>query len=120
MRAFAALVLAACCGCTIAPHGSRATHDTWFYVNGQLVRHDRWTDRSAGGGGQLGTFAKLNNVAVNHTNSVMQVGGTLTIGDAYIGVDTNTASTVTALGQATGDIIGAAAGTAARRAVGVP
>lgn len=105
-------------GCTIAPHGSRATHQIWTYAPGSradgLVRYEKITDRSAGGGAQVGTFTQLQNVSVVHTNSMMRVGGMLTIGNAYIGVDTNTASVVTALGTAAGDVIGAAMKTAVK------
>lgn len=120
----AILILALCGGCTVAPHGSHATHRIWTYAPGSrkdgLIRYEVETDRSAGGGGQLGTFANLQNLALEHTNSVMRVGGRLTIGNAYIGVDTNTARVVTALGTASGEIIGAAMGTAAKTAIGKP
>lgn len=123
MRAAAATALLALCGCTIAPHGSRATHTLRTYdprMTGGLVSVETWTDRSAGGGGQLLTFANLDNLALYHTNSQMQVGGSVVVGQAYVGVDTNAAKTITALGDAAGAIGGAVVGTAARTAVGLP
>ena len=104
------------CGCTIAPHGSHALHKIRTYQGRKdgLVRYEVFTDHSAGGGGQLFTFTQLNNLAVTHTNSLMHLGGTLTIGNAYIGVDTNTASTITAIGGAVGDVVGTALKAAAK------
>ncbi len=120
MRTLFPLCLLVLCGCTIAPHGSKAEHKIWTYAPGSrqdgLIRFEKFTDRSAGGGGQVGTFTQLQNVSVVHTNSMMRVGGMLTIGNAYVGVDTNTAQVVTALGSATGEVIGAAA----RAAAGAP
>ena len=109
-------------GCTIAPHGSRATHRVWTYQGRAdgLIRYEVMTDRSAGGGGQFGTFTSLDNLVVVHTNSTMQLGGTLTVGQAYIGTDTNLARNITALGDAAGTAAGAALGTAVHKAVGLP
>src|SRR5438309_1178009 len=100
-------------GCTIAPHGSRTTHTVWTYEGGQLVRKEKWTDRSAGGGLLLFMDPQLQNVAVSHTNSVLRVGGSMAIGSAYISVDTNTASVITAVGGAVGHMVGAAVRSAA-------
>ena len=114
-KAWTGLLLLGCfTGCTIAPHGSRATHDVWTYANGQLVRHDRWTDRSAGGGMLLLMDPKAQSVNLSHTNSVLQTGGMLIIGDGSVTVDPQTGAIISAAGTAVGNVIGAAAKTAAK------
>lgn len=92
------------CGCTIAPHGSKTVYDTWFYANGQVVRHERVTDRSAGGGLAFLTDPKASSATITHTNAVLRVGGSLTIGNGSVTVDS---ASIEALGTAVGNIAAA-------------
>lgn len=103
-------------GCTIAPHGSRTTHKVWTYQGRTdgLVRVERWTDRSAGGGMLLLMDPQLQNVALFHTNSLMQTGGWLTLGNAGITVDPQTGAIIGAVGSAVGNVVGAALKTAVK------
>lgn len=103
-------------GCTIAPHGSRTTRKVYTYQGRQdgLVRVERWTDRSAGGGMLLMMDPTLNNVALYHTNSAMQVGGWFTLGNGSVNVDPQTGAIIGAVGTAAGNIIGAALKTAVK------
>jgi hypothetical protein len=89
MLSFAKIAWPACllCGCTIAPHGSRATHEIRTYQGRSdgMIRLEVFTDRSAGGGACL--FETVQNAALIHTNSTMQVGGSLTLGNGSIATD---------------------------------
>lgn len=116
MKLFAVLSVVALCGCTIAPHGSKATHYTWTYQGRQdgLVRCEKWTDRSSGGGALFLMDPTLNNVALYHTNSVMQTGGWFTLGNGTVTVDPQTGAIIGAVGTAAGNIIGAALKTAVK------
>jgi hypothetical protein len=55
----------------------------------------------------------LNNVTVVHTNSLLQTGGAVAIGSASAVMDPNTGAVIGAAGTAVGNIIGAAAKSAA-------
>lgn len=103
-------------GCTIAPHGSRATHEVWTYEGREdhLVRKERWTDRSAGGGALFFMDPSLNNLALYHTNTVMQTGGWITLGNGTVTVDPQTGAIIGAVGTAAGNVIGAALKTAVK------
>lgn len=117
LRRFASVALLLLCGCTIAPHGSKATHDIWLYdANGRVWRHEKFTDRSAGGGGSVMTLTALQNAALFHTNSVLQTGGWFILGNGTVGVDPQATSMIGAVGTAAGNIIGAAA----KKATGLP
>lgn len=112
---FVSLTLLALCGCTIAPHGSRATHDIWLYDNdGRVWRHERFTDRSAGGGALFFMDPSLQNVTLVHTNSELHTGGALGIGSASVILDPQTGAVISAAGTAVGNIVGAALKTAVK------
>lgn len=113
---FSILTLLALCGCTIAPHGSRATHRVWTYEGRKdgLVRYEVLTDRSAGGGALFMMDPSIANFAGGHTNAAMQVGGWVTLGNGSVTVDPQTVAIVGAVGTAAGNIIGAAVKTAVK------
>lgn len=104
------IILIALCGCTIAPHGSQATHTVKSYQGRKdgLVMVERWTDRSAGGGALFMMDPSIANFAGGHTNSAMQVGGWVTLGNGSVTVDPQTGAIIGAVGTAAGNIIGAA------------
>lgn len=108
ISAIAASILAT--GCTIAPHGSHATHRVWTYEGRKdgLVRYEVLTDRSAGGGALFMMDPSIANFAGGHTNSAMQVGGWVTLGNGSVTVDPQTKAIIGAVGTAAGNIIGAA------------
>ncbi|MBU6231585.1 hypothetical protein KGP36_02860 [Patescibacteria group bacterium] len=106
------------CGCTIAPHGSHATHRIWTYEGRRdgLVRYEVITDRSAGGGALFLMDPRAQSAVLNHTNSLLQTGGSLVIGDGSVTVDPQTGAIISAAGTAVGNIVGAAV----KKAAGVP
>ena len=114
----AALACLALCGCTLAPHGSKASHQIWTYQGRQdgLVRYEVIRDRSAGGGAVLLMDPKASTAVLVHTNSMLQTGGSLSIGEGSINVDPQTGAIIGAVGSAAGNIIGAAM----KSAAGVP
>lgn len=97
-------------GCTVAPHGSKATHKVCTYQGRPdgLVMVEYWTDRSAGGGMLFFADPTLNNVTIVHTNSALHTGGAVSIGSATVIMDPNTANVIGAAGTAVGNIVGAA------------
>ena len=76
----ATLTLFLLAGCTIAPHGSKATHAIMEFSGRPdgKVREEFWTDRSAGGGIEFLSTIGLQNVSLDHTNSILEVGGRFT------------------------------------------
>ena len=113
---FALLTLLALCSCTIAPHGSRATHRVWTYEGRRdgLVRYEKWTDRSAGGGALFFMDPSLQAVTIVHTNADLRTGGTFSVGSASVVLDPQTGAVIGAAGTAVGNVIGAALKTAVK------
>lgn len=115
---FSLLALLALCGCTFAPHGSHATHRIWTYQPGTrsdgLVRYEVITDRSAGGGALFLMDPRAQSAVLTHTNSVLQTGGSLVIGNGSVTVDPQTGDIISAAGTAVGNVIGAAVKTAVK------
>lgn len=116
MKKLAPLLGLALCSCTIAPHGSRATHRVWTYEGRKdgLVRFEKWTDKSAGGGMLFFMDPSLQNVVIVHTNSDLRTGGTFSLGTASVVLDPQTGAVIGAAGSAVGNIIGAALKTAVK------
>jgi hypothetical protein len=110
-----ALVLSAGCAC---PHrNSQSLHviESFDGRSDGLISRETWRDTEKGGGQFLFTDPSVQTMVAMHTNqSALGGGSVFSAGAATITVDTNSAAVIGSAGTAIGNVIGAAAKSAAK------
>src|ERR1700733_6818107 len=117
--AFSSLILTSLIGsgCACPHRKGESAHvvETFAGRPDGLVHRETWRDSEQGGGEFLFTDPAAGQLFACHTNqSALGGGSVFSAGTVTITVDTNTASIMGATGTAVGNIIGAAAKTAAK------